>query len=79
MQTPTGRGVGAKVVAQCAVEGPEHTTSPQAMNVREITNAFGGSWHGSYGLCQCPAHDDGRTPALKITDDAHTDEGVLVA
>ncbi len=61
MQTPAGQGVGAKLVAQCAVEGPEHTTSPQAMNAREITKAPGGSWHGSYGLCQCPAHDDGCT------------------
>ncbi len=76
MQTPAGQGVGAKLVAQCAVEGPEHTTSPQAMNAREITKALEGSWHGSYGLCQCPAHDDGRTPALKITDDARKDDGV---
>ncbi len=46
------------------------------MNTREITKALGGSWYGSYGLCQCPARDDGRTPALKITDDARKDDGV---
>ena len=40
MRTPAGQDRGAKLVAQCAVEGPEHTMSPEAMNAREITKAL---------------------------------------
>jgi hypothetical protein len=43
------------------------------MTAHEITTALGGAWHGSYGMAQCPSHDDGRTPGLKITDDARKD------
>ncbi len=46
------------------------------VDAREITRTLGGSWHGSYGLCFCPTHDDGRTPGLKITDDERKDDGI---
>ena len=46
------------------------------MDAQEITRALNGRWHGSYGLCFCPCHDDGRTPALKITDDDRKDDGI---
>ena len=46
------------------------------MDAQEITRALGGSWHGSYGMCLCPVHDDGRTPGLKITDDKRKDDGI---
>jgi len=36
------------------------------MNPRELTLALGGCWHGSQGMALCPAHDDGKTPALSI-------------
>ena len=48
------------------------------MSPREITKSLGGQWLGSYGLCQCVCHDDGKRPALKITDDARKDDGVDV-
>ncbi len=38
--------------------------------------ALGGRWHDSYGMTQCPAHDDGRTPALKISDDDRKGDGI---
>ncbi len=37
------------------------------MNARQITEALGGKWHGSYGTARCPAHKD-RTPSLSIKD-----------
>ncbi len=43
------------------------------MTAREIVAALGGRWLGSYGMAQCPVHDDGRTPALKISDSHHSD------
>lgn len=46
------------------------------MDAREITLALGGQWHGSYGMAQCPGHDDGRTPALKLSDDDRKDDGI---
>ncbi len=39
------------------------------MSARAVVGDLGGSWLGSYGMARCPAHNDGRTPALKITDD----------
>ena len=42
----------------------------------EIVRALNGCWHGSYGMCLCPCHDDGRTPALKITDDTRKSDGI---
>lgn len=32
---------------------------------RKIVADMGGTWHGSYGMVRCPAHDD-RTPSLMI-------------
>ena len=46
------------------------------MYAREIVRAFGGRWHGSYGMVLCPCHDDGRTPALKIADDTRKSDGI---
>ncbi len=46
------------------------------MNAQELTRALGGRWHGSYGMAQCPTHDDGRTPALKVSDDNRKDDGI---
>ena len=34
---------------------------------REIVRALGGRWHGGYGVCRCPAHDD-RSPSLSVKD-----------
>lgn len=45
------------------------------MKAREIIAALGGRWHGSYGLALCPAHDDGKTPALSVGE---SDGKVLV-
>ncbi len=36
---------------------------------RNLIQALGGRWHGSYGTCRCPAHDD-REPSLSIRDGA---------
>ena len=36
-------------------------------DAREITEALGGRWHGGYGVCRCPAHDD-RRPSLSLSD-----------
>ena len=46
------------------------------MDAHGLTLALSGRWFGSYGLCQCVCHDDGRTPALKITDDDRKDDGI---
>lgn len=32
---------------------------------RAIVARLGGTWHGAYGLCRCPAHDD-RNPSLRV-------------
>lgn len=37
------------------------------MTAQELTVALGGRWHGSYGSCRCPAHED-RNPSLTIRD-----------
>lgn len=37
------------------------------MTAREILQALGGRWHGSYGMVCCPVHED-RTPSLKVVD-----------
>ncbi len=44
------------------------------MSAREITKALAGTWHGSYGMTCCPAHDD-CDPSLSIKDG---DAGILV-
>lgn len=46
------------------------------MIARNVVKALGGRWHGSYGMALCPTHNDGKTPALKVSD-AH-DGGVIV-
>ncbi len=43
---------------------------------RQITTALKGSWHGSYGMASCPSHADGKTPALKISDDPRKSDGI---
>ena len=43
---------------------------------RQITTALKGSWHGSYGMASCPSHSDGKTPALKISDDPKKSDGI---
>jgi hypothetical protein len=45
------------------------------MDARAITLALGGKWQGSYGLCCCPAHEDG-TPSLKLRDDPRKADGI---
>lgn len=32
----------------------------------EITRALGGTWYGRYGVAFCPAHENTRTPALRL-------------
>ncbi len=43
-----------------------------------IVEALRGRWMGIYGLCLCPAHDDGREPALKISDDPNRSDSIDV-
>ena len=43
---------------------------------RLITTALKGRWHGSYGMASCPSHADGKTPALKISDDPRKADGI---
>lgn len=38
---------------------------------QEIVKALGGSWHRSYGMVRCPAHND-RTPSLSIRPGDHS-------
>ncbi len=45
------------------------------MTARALVKALGGHWHGSYGMCLCPSHDDGKEPALKVVD---ADDGGIV-
>ncbi|GMG85667.1 hypothetical protein LNKW23_48930 [Paralimibaculum aggregatum] len=33
-----------------------------------IVQALGGRWYGQYGVAFCPAHDNTRTPALRVSD-----------
>ncbi len=42
----------------------------------QITTALKGRWHGSYGMASCPSHTDGKTPALKISDDPRKSDGI---
>jgi hypothetical protein len=42
----------------------------------QITAALKGRWHGSYGMASCPSHADGKTPALKISDDPRKSDGI---
>jgi hypothetical protein len=37
------------------------------MTARGLVSALKGHWHGNYGMCCCPAHQD-RTPSLKVED-----------
>ncbi len=46
------------------------------MNAHQITTALKGCWHGSYGMASCPSHLDGKTPALKISDDPRKSDGI---
>jgi putative DNA primase/helicase len=39
-------------------------------NARDLTRELGGTWHGSYGSCQCPVHED-RSPSLSVKDGEH--------
>ena len=48
------------------------------MTATEITRALNGRWCSGYGMALCPCHDDGRTPALKISDNKHHDDGIDV-
>ncbi len=48
------------------------------MNARALTAALGGRWHGSYGMCACPSHQDGKEPALKVSDDPRKSDGIDV-
>ena len=46
------------------------------MNAHQITTALKGRWNGSYGMAACPSHLDGKTPALKISDDPRKSDGI---
>ncbi len=46
------------------------------LTARQIIAALKGRWHGSYGMASCPSHADGKTPALKISDDARKSDGI---
>ena len=48
------------------------------MTAATIIKALRGSWSGSYGMCLCPCHNDGKTPALKVSDDSRKDDGIDV-
>jgi hypothetical protein len=37
-------------------------------DARTVTIALRGRWYRSYGLAFCPAHLNGRTPALSLAD-----------
>ncbi|MGO4757851.1 toprim domain-containing protein, partial [Streptomyces sp. 2MCAF27] len=37
------------------------------MSAAEIVEQLGGQWHGSYGVCRCPAHKDAE-PSLSVSD-----------
>jgi hypothetical protein len=45
---------------------------------QDIAKALGGKSHGSYSMAPCPCHADGKTPALKISDCQHHDDGIDV-
>ena len=47
------------------------------MDARAITKALGGTWHGRYGSCPCPAHAD-KMPSMKVRDDARKGDGIDV-
>lgn len=38
------------------------------MRAEAITQTLKGRWHGRYGLCHCPAHQNSRTPALSLSN-----------
>ena len=46
------------------------------LTAHQITTALKGRWHGSYGMASCPSHADGKTPALKISDDPRKSDGI---
>ncbi len=46
------------------------------ITAHQITTALKGRWHGSYGMASCPSHLDGKTPALKISDDSRKSDGI---
>lgn len=50
------------------------TALPPTQNTIDIVAALNGTWHGSYALCRCPAHND-QTPSLSIRQ-GH--KGILV-
>ncbi len=37
------------------------------MTGRELIQALGGRWHGSYGTARCPAHED-KNPSLSVSE-----------
>lgn len=45
-------------------------------DAESLTLALRGRWYGYYGLAFCPAHDNHRTPALRLADGA---DGRLLA
>lgn len=45
-------------------------------DAERITRVLRGHWHGSYGSCMCPAHNNTRTAALSLSDAA---DGRLLA
>jgi putative DNA primase/helicase len=47
------------------------------MPARDVVAQLGGRWHGSYGTCSCPVHDD-RRPSLKIRDWPESPDGISV-
>jgi putative DNA primase/helicase len=48
------------------------------MTAASITQALGGRWLGRYGMVRCVIHDDGTSPALKISDDPRKSDGIDV-
>lgn len=45
-------------------------------DVKALTTALKGRWHGGYGLAYCPAHHNTKTPALSLSEGS---EGQLLA
>ena len=48
------------------------------MSAADIVAALVGRWHGNYGMARCPAHNDGKEPALKVSDDPRKNDDIDV-